>query len=70
MSGNRVVRFQGPMNVSVESTDFPKLADPKVAAKHLQRSVRVVMTRQQMFTHAHSRNAFIRSSLAPRPQAS
>ena len=29
MADNRVVRFQGPMNVSVESTDFPKLADPK-----------------------------------------
>src|ERR1700760_3986550 len=29
MADNRVVRFQGVMNVSVESTDFPKLADPK-----------------------------------------
>ena len=29
MAHNRVVRFQGPMNVSVQSTAFPKLADPK-----------------------------------------
>ena len=29
MADNRVVRFQGPMNVSEQSTAFPKLADPK-----------------------------------------
>ena len=29
MVDDRGVRFQGPMKVSVENTDFPKLADPK-----------------------------------------
>ena len=34
-----------------------------LAAKHLERSVRVVMTRQQMFTHAHRPEAELRVTL-------
>lgn len=29
MADNRVVRFQGPMSVTVDKTDFPKMVDPK-----------------------------------------
>ena len=29
MASNRVVTFQGPMKLKVESIDYPKLQDPK-----------------------------------------
>ncbi|HEV8626934.1 MAG TPA: formaldehyde dehydrogenase, glutathione-independent, partial [Acidimicrobiia bacterium] len=35
MSGNRVVVYQGPGNVSVEATDYPKLELPKDVVKGL-----------------------------------